>query len=234
MILRQRQPRSGFWNASENSKMRTWYLIPDSETQAVRPWSNAIIGKIRRAFAQGVSDHGHCVFFQELAATSPTTSWFQSNKKCSEYSNTFFNRFWLTFVSTLTNWTELLIFSATYSLFLHRLRFFCNRSRTMANNCSNNCFLFEKARARGVAFGEPSSHPASPLSPPRRGLILGGYNFLGLISRSFFFCKKMHFGSKHGSKIVWKLTREATADATFTFFQGTMILKDPPLILVYF
>ena len=85
------------------------------------------------------------------------------NKKCSKNSNTFFNKFCLTFVSTLTNWTELLNFSATVSLFLHRLRFFPTNPEQWLTIAQTIVSCLKKRVREGGLSG---SHPASPLSVP--------------------------------------------------------------------
>ena len=107
-------------------------------------------------------------------------------------------------------------FSATISLFVAPTPvFFATNPEQCPNNCSNSCFLFEKARARGGAFGEPSGFP---FVPPRGCLRLGGVPFFGTDFQELLFSKKKN-GSQHGSKIGSELTREATSDATFTFFR---------------
>ena len=151
---------------------------------------------IRRAFAQGVSDHRHCVLFQELAATSPTTSWIQSNKKCSKFSNTFFNTFWLTFVSTLTNWTELLNFHQPFYFCCTDSSFFRNKSKTMPNNCSNSCFLFEMCVREGGFRGAIRL----VVCPPPALFEIWGFLFLDWFPGASFFDKKCIWGATLASK----------------------------------
>ena len=187
---------------------------------------NSIIG---RAFAQGVSDHRHCVLFQELAATSPTTSWIQSSNICSNNPNTFFNKCWLTFGSTLTNWTELLSFPATISLFLHRLRFFSQQIQNNAQQLLKQLFLVWKS-ARGGAFGEPSG---LSFVTSRPNLRLGGIFFWDWSPGASFLMKNAFWEPAWLQNGI-KIASGSDLWCNFYIFQGTLILNGTPLILVYF
>ena len=105
------------------------------------------------------------------------------NKKCSKNSNTFFNKFCLTFVSTLTNWTELLNFVSNHFTFFAPIPFFSQQIQNNAQQLLKQLFLFEKARARGGAFGEPSGFPFVSYRPHLR---FGGFFFWTDFQKCFF------------------------------------------------
>ena len=115
-----------------------------------------------------------------------------------------------------------------FSLFLHRLRFFSQQIQNNAQQLLKQLFLVWKARARGGAFGEPSGFA---VGTSRGCLRLGGYPFFGLISRSFFFAKNAFWEQTWLQNGV-KIDSESNLRCNFYIFQGTLILNDPPLILV--
>ena len=133
-----------------------------------------------------------------------------------------------------TSFEELLVAPSptgpNFWIFSNHFTFFRNKSRTMPKNCSNSCFLFEKCVREGGLSG---SHPAFRLSLPELVWDLGGFFFLDWFPGASFLIKNAFWEPTWLQNGV-KIDSESDLRCNFYIFQGTLILNDPPLILVYF
>ena len=121
--------------------------------------------EIRRAFAQGVSDHGHGTFVSTIALTLSLYTCLSFQKSTVHSVFVGYNSGVQSFVHTNVQPSP---------------RFFCKNLKQCFNCCSNNCFLFVQ-RAREAA--SPGA------SWPANGLVFdsGGAPFFEAVFGTHFF-----------------------------------------------